>query len=59
MTFECTLYSMDVSPLADTCLPEIFSQSVSLEEQRYLVLMKSDVLIFLLVIWCHVEGVFA
>lgn len=50
---------MDVSPLADTCLPEIFSQSVSLEEQRYLVLMKSDVLIFLLVIWCHVEGVFA
>lgn len=37
---------MDVSPLSDTCLPEIFSQSVSLEEQRYLVLMKFDVLIF-------------
>lgn len=38
---------------------ETSCQSVFLEKQRCVILMKFAVLILLLVIWCHIEEAFA
>lgn len=42
LILEGTLYIMDVSPSSEACWPEIFSQSVTLEEQRCLILIKFE-----------------
>ena len=68
LSFRSSFYILDSNPLSDIWFANIFSHSVSylftlliitLDVQKFLILMKSNLSTCCLYFWCHIHEIFA